>query len=91
MIKTSTKRKKEIFQMNKTLFNPHNKFKKKNKFIDYKDPTLKEYMTDTLFKIIPKRITNTNASKQRLLAREIKKARCLALLPYTIHKIVKPQ
>jgi small subunit ribosomal protein S18 len=53
------------------------------KEIDYKDlNTLKNYITDT-GKIVPSRITGTNARYQRQLARAIKRARYLALLPYT--------
>ncbi|MBK5935712.1 MAG: 30S ribosomal protein S18 [Halorhodospira halophila] len=53
------------------------------KEIDYKDlNTLKNYITDT-GKIVPSRITGTSARYQRQLARAIKRARFLALLPYT--------
>ncbi|MBK1735311.1 30S ribosomal protein S18 [Halorhodospira abdelmalekii] len=53
------------------------------KEIDYKDlNTLKNYITDT-GKIVPSRITGTNARYQRQLAAAIKRARYLALLPYT--------
>ena len=51
--------------------------------IDYKDlATLKQYVTDT-GKIVPSRITGTRANYQRQLATAIKRARFLALLPYT--------
>ncbi|PSQ92852.1 MAG: 30S ribosomal protein S18 [Proteobacteria bacterium SW_6_67_9] len=51
--------------------------------IDYKDvETLKNYITET-GKIVPSRITGTNARYQRQLSRAIKRARYLALLPYT--------
>lgn len=51
--------------------------------IDYKDvTTLKNYITET-GKIVPSRITGTAAKYQRLLAEAIKRARFLALLPYT--------
>jgi small subunit ribosomal protein S18 len=53
------------------------------KEIDYKDiATLKEYVTET-GKIVPSRITGTKARYQRQLATAIKRARFLALLPYT--------
>ncbi len=53
------------------------------KEIDYKDlATLKSYITET-GKIVPSRITGTKARYQRQLARAIKRARYLALLPYT--------
>ena len=53
------------------------------KEIDYKDlDTLKQYITET-GKIVPSRITGTKAKYQRQLARAVKRARYLALLPYT--------
>lgn len=51
--------------------------------IDYKDlDTLKAYISET-GKIVPSRITGTKAKYQRQLATCIKRARFLALLPYT--------
>lgn len=51
--------------------------------IDYKDlATLKNYITET-GKIVPSRITGTKARYQRQLATAVKRARFLALLPYT--------
>ena len=51
--------------------------------IDYKDlQLLKSYITET-GKIVPSRITGTSAKFQRLLSNAIKRARFLALLPYT--------
>ena len=51
--------------------------------IDYKDlETLKAYVSET-GKIVPSRITGTSAKYQRQLATAIKRARYLALLPYT--------
>ena len=53
------------------------------KEIDYKDlELLKQYITET-GKIVPSRITGTSARYQRQLAVAIKRARYLALLPYT--------
>lgn len=53
------------------------------KQIDYKDlDLLKGYITET-GKIVPSRITGTKAKYQRQLATAIKRARFLALLPYT--------
>ncbi|EPC02959.1 MULTISPECIES: 30S ribosomal protein S18 [Halomonadaceae] len=53
------------------------------KQIDYKDiDTLKAYITET-GKIVPSRITGTRARYQRQLSTAIKRARYLALLPYT--------
>ena len=51
--------------------------------IDYKDlNTLKAYVSET-GKIVPSRITGTSARYQRQLARAVKRARYLALLPYS--------
>ena len=53
------------------------------KEIDYKDlQTLKAYITET-GKIVPSRITGTKAKYQRQLATAIKRARAIALLPYS--------
>lgn len=53
------------------------------KEIDYKDiNTLKNYVTES-GKIVPSRITGTSAKYQRQLATAIKRARYLALLPYS--------
>ena len=55
------------------------------KQIDYKDiETLKQYVGET-GKIIPSRITGTKARYQRQLATAVKRARFLALLPYSDH------
>lgn len=51
--------------------------------IDYKDVDLfKEYIAENA-KIIPARLTGTKSSYQRQLSVAIKRARFLALLPYT--------
>ena len=53
------------------------------KEIAYKDlNTLKAYVSET-GKIVPSRITGTKAKYQRQLGTAIKRARYLALLPYT--------
>jgi small subunit ribosomal protein S18 len=53
------------------------------KEIDYKDlDTLRNYITET-GKIVPSRITGTKSNYQRQLATAVKRARFLALLPYT--------
>jgi small subunit ribosomal protein S18 len=55
----------------------------KVKWIDYKDiDTLKDFIGEN-GKIIPARITGTAAGYQRQLSEAIKRARFLALLPYT--------
>jgi len=51
--------------------------------IDYKDlNTLRQYVTET-GKIVPSRITGTKARYQRQLSTAIKRARFLALLPFS--------
>lgn len=51
--------------------------------LDYKDlDTLRQFIGET-GKIVPSRITGVSARFQRRLAAEIKRARFLALLPYT--------
>ena len=51
--------------------------------IDYKDlELLKGFVTET-GKIVPSRITGTKARYQRQLATAFKRARYVALLPYT--------
>ena len=50
--------------------------------VDYKDvQLLKKFITES-GKIVPSRITGTKAKYQRQLAKAIKLARFLALLPY---------
>ncbi|HPR24498.1 30S ribosomal protein S18 [bioreactor metagenome] len=55
----------------------------KSQTIDYKDvDTLRRYVTER-GKILPKRITGTCAIHQREVTKAIKRARAVALLPYT--------
>ena len=55
----------------------------KTEVIDYKDvEKLKKYVTER-GKILPKRITGTSAMHQREVTTAIKRARIVALLPYT--------
>lgn len=56
---------------------------KTHKSIDYKDYSkLKRFISDRA-KILPRRITGTCAEHQRELTVAIKRARYMALLPYT--------
>jgi small subunit ribosomal protein S18 len=51
--------------------------------IDYKDLNLLKSFVSESGKVVPSRITGTSAKYQRQLAQAIKRARYLALLPYT--------
>ena len=52
--------------------------------IDYKEiRTLSRFVSER-GKIVPSRITAVSAKKQRELAKAIKRARYLALIPYTV-------
>ncbi|MFO7916297.1 MAG: 30S ribosomal protein S18 [Candidatus Krumholzibacteriales bacterium] len=56
--------------------------KRKVTSVDWKDDTmLKQFVTDR-GKIAPRRVTGTCAHHQRMLARAIKRARFMALLPF---------
>lgn len=52
--------------------------------IDYKDVKLLQKYVSERGKIVPSRITAVSAKKQRELARAIKRARNIALLPFII-------
>ncbi|MBP5154400.1 MAG: 30S ribosomal protein S18 [Lachnospiraceae bacterium] len=52
--------------------------------IDYKDvPRLKKYISER-GKILPRRVVGTCAEHQRALTTAVKRARHLALLPFTV-------
>ncbi len=54
------------------------------KDVDYKDvETIKKYISNEKGKILPRRITGACAKHQRHIANEIKKARFMALIPFT--------
>ncbi|MFT4078968.1 30S ribosomal protein S18 [Rhodomicrobium lacus] len=52
--------------------------------IDYKDVRLLQRFVSERGKIVPSRITAVSAKKQRELAKAIKRARFLGLLPYVL-------
>jgi small subunit ribosomal protein S18 len=52
--------------------------------IDYKDVKLLQRFISERGKIVPSRITAVSSGKQRLLAKAIKRARFMALLPYVV-------
>lgn len=63
----------------KVCFFTVNKIKK----IDYKDVDLLKKFISERGKILPRRVTGTSAKYQRMLTVAIKRARQVALLPYT--------
>jgi small subunit ribosomal protein S18 len=52
-------------------------------YIDYKDTELLRKFISERGKILPRRVTGTSAKYQRMLTVAIKRARQIALLPYT--------
>lgn len=50
--------------------------------VDYKDVRLLQRFTSERGKIMPSRITAVSMKKQRVLAKAVKRARVLALMPY---------
>jgi small subunit ribosomal protein S18 len=52
--------------------------------IDYKDVRLLQRFVSERGKIVPSRITAVSSKRQRELARAIKRARYLGLLPYVL-------
>ncbi len=59
------------------------RFKKNGiKYVDYKDPEFLKKFLNEQGKILPRRLTGTSLKFQRKVARSIKRARHIALLPY---------
>ncbi len=59
------------------------RFKKAGiKYIDYKDPNFLLKFVNEQGKILPRRITGTSMKYQRKVARAIKRARHLAIMPF---------
>ncbi len=56
-------------------------------FIDYKDPVYLARLVNNHGKILPRRLTGTSLKYQHRVSQAIKRARHLALLPYTTDKI----
>jgi small subunit ribosomal protein S18 len=54
----------------------------KNIPLDYKRPDILERFVTDRGKILPRRVTGTCARHQRIIAREIKRARIISLLPF---------
>lgn len=51
-------------------------------FVDYKDTEFLRRFLSPYSKILPRKKTGTCAKHQRILARELKRARFMALIPY---------
>ena len=59
------------------------RFKKNRiKYVDYKDPEFLKKFLNEQGKILPRRLTGTSLKFQRKVARAVKRARHLSLLPY---------
>ena len=56
----------------------------KNAKVDYKDQSTLKYFVTERGKIIPRRISGNCAKHQREVAQAVKRARMLAILPYSI-------
>ncbi|HXN40845.1 MAG TPA: 30S ribosomal protein S18, partial [Myxococcaceae bacterium] len=56
----------------------------KNSKVDFKDQATLKYFVTERGKIIPRRISGNCAKHQRQMATAIKRARSLALIPYTV-------
>lgn len=54
--------------------------------IDYKDPSVLKYFITGRGKIVPRRVSGLCAKNQRKITRAIKRARMVALLPFTTVK-----
>ncbi len=60
------------------------RFKKNGiKYIDYKDPNFLMSFINEQGKILPRRLTGTSIKFQKKVAQAIKRARHMAILPYT--------
>ena len=54
--------------------------------IDYKDPSLLKYFINERGKIVPRRVSGLCAKNQRKITQAIKRARMIALMPFTTVK-----
>ena len=55
--------------------------------IDYKDPSVLRYFITERGKIVPRRVSGLCAKNQRKITRAIKRARMIALMPFTTVKL----
>ncbi|ADQ60066.1 30S ribosomal protein S18 [Lactobacillus delbrueckii subsp. lactis] len=51
-------------------------------YVDYKDVDLLKHFISERGKILPRRVTGTSAKNQRKVAKAIKRARIMGLLPF---------
>ena len=58
----------------------------KDQLIDYKDPQALKYFVTERGKIVPRRISGACAKHQRAITTAIKRARVIALLPFTMNE-----
>ncbi len=58
----------------------------KENLIDYKDPQALKYFVTERGKIVPRRISGACAKHQRAITTAIKRARVIALLPFTMNE-----
>lgn len=58
----------------------------KTMVIDYKDPSTLKYFITERGKIVPRRVSGLVARNQRKITKAIKRARVLALMPFTTVK-----
>jgi small subunit ribosomal protein S18 len=55
----------------------------KSLVIDYKDPSILKYFVTERGKIVPRRVSGLCAKNQRKITQAIKRARMVALMPFT--------
>ncbi len=60
---------------------------KQQRYIDYKDTDYLKRFINEQGKMLPRRVTDIPAKKQRAITRAIKRARHLALLPYVADSV----
>ncbi len=56
-------------------------------YIDYKDTEYLQRYINEQGKLLPRRVTNTSAKKQRSITTAVKRARHLAMLPYVADSV----
>jgi len=58
--------------------------KSRIKYIDYKDPNYLKKLINEQGKLLPRRLTGTSLKYQRKVAQAVKRARHIAILPYSV-------